>query len=565
MGVRVSTRRKEAGNAQNPSSSDVYERLRWLDDACQSMCRNNPAKAKEYAAEALQLATSFKDVGWMATAYVRSADCARLLSDYGGAAQRLEKAVRLLEGTDGYDLAKSRLFRSQGKMCSDHRGDTHAAIVWYDRALVKARTAQDPREVAQCLLRLGESYLNIGGRGHSATLLAECLELSEAESLGQERATALLMLGLINTDLGQYTLAEDQIHESMELFRKSGDLGGEARATEMLAYWHVRAEKVSGARDLYLRAIRLFERKGDRLQRALALMNMGHLCASLGDHQRALECMDEVVAFGNAGGNPVVGGLGLIGRGESLGETGDLHGAIAAYEKALEIMQDAGLQPQEFRVVGLLARAHEQAGNLGEALVLYKRFMELDRKLVSLEVCRNVLRVPYDRRIREAEKEVEEHREHADRLEEEAANRSGELESIAGRIAENDRLLASLRERLVAMENIGDTVVPALREVIGQIDLNAHRTDIWQTFADRLKTIDQEFIHELVRCSPGLTPAELRVCTLLRISMSNQEIASILNLSARTVESHRLSVRRKLGLAGKDDLLSALAHIQDNA
>ena len=563
MGVQATKQREHGRKEPENRSADLLERLEWLDEACEAMSRNNPAKAREYAAEALRLSLSLKHVGWIATAYVRFADCARLLSEYECAAENLKRAEDLLEGTDGYDVAKARLFRSLGKMSSDHRGDTRSAIEWYNRALEKARRCNDPREIAQCLLRLGESYLNTGARGRSAALLAECLELSDTASIEQERATALVMLGLINTDLGQYALAEEQITTSLNLYKRLGDLGGEARAMELLAYWHVQTNRLQDARDLYHRAVRLFERKGDRLQRALALMNMGHLYAVLADRRRALECLDEVIAYGEAGGNPVIGAMGLVGRGENLAADNDVAGAIVAYEKALVIMKHAGLVPQEFRVVGLLAQAHEQAGNIRESLVLYKRFMELDRELLSLEICRNILRVPYDRKMREAQRRAEERRGQADQMEEEVVNRSRELESIAEHIARNDMLLTSLRDRLLAMKSGNDGMAPVLQNVIRQIDNNAQRADVWRAFAERLETVDEKFAHILLARFPELTPAELRVCTLLRLSMSNREIATLLNLSRRTVESHRLGIRRKLGLAGQDDLVSALEQVQD--
>lgn len=45
-----------------------------------------------------------------------------------------------------------------------------------------------------------------------------------------------------------------------------------------------------------------------------------------------------------------------------------------------------------------------------------------------------------------------------------------------------------------------------------------------------------------------LTPSELRVCTLVRAMLSTREIASRLHIDERTVENHRVRIRRKLGL-----------------
>lgn len=50
--------------------------------------------------------------------------------------------------------------------------------------------------------------------------------------------------------------------------------------------------------------------------------------------------------------------------------------------------------------------------------------------------------------------------------------------------------------------------------------------------------------------SSSLTAQELRVADLIRQDASSKEIAQVMNISTRTVETHRENIRRKLGLAG---------------
>ncbi|HXX53077.1 MAG TPA: helix-turn-helix transcriptional regulator, partial [Thermodesulfovibrionales bacterium] len=58
-----------------------------------------------------------------------------------------------------------------------------------------------------------------------------------------------------------------------------------------------------------------------------------------------------------------------------------------------------------------------------------------------------------------------------------------------------------------------------------------------------------------------LTPKEIEVCALIRIGLSNKEIASRLFLSVETVEKHRKNIRRKLGLVGKG--INLQTHLTD--
>jgi len=54
-----------------------------------------------------------------------------------------------------------------------------------------------------------------------------------------------------------------------------------------------------------------------------------------------------------------------------------------------------------------------------------------------------------------------------------------------------------------------------------------------------------------------LTPRELEVADMVRQGKSNKEIAEVLHISVRSVESHRRWIRRKLGLLGKKANLRA--------
>jgi DNA-binding CsgD family transcriptional regulator len=61
----------------------------------------------------------------------------------------------------------------------------------------------------------------------------------------------------------------------------------------------------------------------------------------------------------------------------------------------------------------------------------------------------------------------------------------------------------------------------------------------------------------------GFSPTELQVATLVKDGNKSKEIASLLNVSQRTVDFHRLSIRKKLGLKNaKENLRTHLISLQ---
>ncbi len=60
---------------------------------------------------------------------------------------------------------------------------------------------------------------------------------------------------------------------------------------------------------------------------------------------------------------------------------------------------------------------------------------------------------------------------------------------------------------------------------------------------------------------PGLTPSEIRLSSLIRLDLSSKEIASILNISSKSVEMNRYRLRKKMQLSGSINLSEFIRNI----
>ena len=67
---------------------------------------------------------------------------------------------------------------------------------------------------------------------------------------------------------------------------------------------------------------------------------------------------------------------------------------------------------------------------------------------------------------------------------------------------------------------------------------------------------------ELVDCIARLTPRERQVMDLLAVGKSSKAIAKALDISVRTVESHRRTVLRKINVSSAAELARAVARLQ---
>ena len=88
--------------------------------------------------------------------------------------------------------------------------------------------------------------------------------------------------------------------------------------------------------------------------------------------------------------------------------------------------------------------------------------------------------------------------------------------------------------------------------------------DDWSAFERGLDSQHQEFIKRLSALHPSLTRTEIRIGSMLKLGLNTHEIATLLHLSERSVESCRVVIRRKLGMKKGEDIRALLELIYRN-
>ena len=69
---------------------------------------------------------------------------------------------------------------------------------------------------------------------------------------------------------------------------------------------------------------------------------------------------------------------------------------------------------------------------------------------------------------------------------------------------------------------------------------------------ENLREITVGFGLELSRKMHRLTQKEIELCSMIKQGLTSKEIGAMLNISPRTVETHRTHIRKKLGITGPE-------------
>lgn len=93
-----------------------------------------------------------------------------------------------------------------------------------------------------------------------------------------------------------------------------------------------------------------------------------------------------------------------------------------------------------------------------------------------------------------------------------------------------------------------------IRNLIKQIDFNfSHDTD-WEDFKHSFEKVHQDFFRNIQQRTGGLTPAEMKLASLMRLNLNSKEIASSLGISMDSLRISRYRLRKKLNLEKGDSL-----------
>ncbi|MGB2929959.1 MAG: LuxR C-terminal-related transcriptional regulator, partial [Desulfobacterales bacterium] len=154
---------------------------------------------------------------------------------------------------------------------------------------------------------------------------------------------------------------------------------------------------------------------------------------------------------------------------------------------------------------------------------------------------------------KQAEKEL---RKSHNQLEQRVEDRTRELKNQTKKLEEVNTalrvLLTKRDEDKIYLEenvlsNVNNLILPYLNKLKKTVLDDSQKISL-EILESNINEIISPFAHKLSSKYMSLTPAEIRVANFVKQGIQTKEIANLLNISKKTVESHRENIRKKIGI-----------------
>ncbi|MCF8370065.1 MAG: LuxR C-terminal-related transcriptional regulator [Bacteroidales bacterium] len=200
---------------------------------------------------------------------------------------------------------------------------------------------------------------------------------------------------------------------------------------------------------------------------------------------------------------------------------------------------------------------------IGLTYFLINRRIERLKKLMALK---------QQREIEQKEKKIQEEREKTEKeliglrnekLRDEVIHKSKELANSANSIIHKNQVLNEIKAdlKLMAEESKNLFVQRKIKGLLRKIDKDIEDDQGHEIFRSNFDRVHENFIAQIRKAHPDLTPKDLQMVSYLRMNMSTKEIAPMLNISVRGVEISRYRLRKKLGLQHDHNLTDYILNI----
>jgi tetratricopeptide (TPR) repeat protein len=485
------------------------------------------------------------------------------ISDYNNAIMHFDEAIksyRQLGKNDRVFRAMNNLaivYQNQGKM--DSSLNTHLQVLRYLDSLGIGGDM------------LASSMWNIGNVKHNLLKHEESIKWYEkAKSIYQETGdTGYIIdlnhqIALSHTALGNLKKAEQGLDECIQYYRQEGMKVALAGSLENISEVYILSEKYQEAENNLIEALSISKKEQAGFLPGQIYRRLVELYLAIGDLNNAERygkiSIENAKEYGRD--KKLITDYQLLSQ---VYERKSQFSASLDYYKKFHAQNDSIFGLEKLNAINVLQLEYQEFKNQQEVKLLEEqnRLAQLKQNgliagIIAITIIFGVLVFALRQRLSKNRLAKEKAQQELAFNQKELTFKQKELTAYALQIAQKNEVLEGVKTKVAEVNNNDPR---QLQRIINTINFNQNDDDSWEGFRQRFMDLHKDFESIVKRDYPEITPNELRLMSLLKMNLSNKEIANILNVSADGIKKARYRLRKKLALETSDSLESFILQL----
>ncbi len=531
----------------------IKDRANFLLQNIRHFAHSHPNDLLQSFEEVHTAALATRDQRGQYLALIGLGRCYRILAEYDNALSCLQTALGFFESLKDAEKAAS-ILQDIG-VIHRIRGEHSQALENYHRVLEICEGQKELRLLSAMIHNaVGIVHGSIGDYNNGLQSFHQSLELYRQEDDDRGVASALSNIGNMHSHLEEYQQAEQCYDKVMEIRKRENDVPGIAIVHHNLGRVYLQQGRLDRAEEAEMAALHVFQRIGDRHGEIRALGYLGQISEAKGDLDGAHSYAANSYTLAEEIGDADVLEQGLTDSGRIQLQKGEPAVAYSLLKRASAIARERGNKANESHIRKVLAECCAALGNYNEAYTQSQQSLQLYQDVLNRKKQKELAELQMRHELEDARKEKEIYRLRNEQLEMSARQKSNELAAMAMSLVRKSEMIESLKKQVrESLQTAHENFQEIVDEIFEAADRRGTSSD-WALFEQRLSETLSGFVQNISARFPSLTPIELRVCSLVHMGLSTREIAGIMNIGERSVESHRYRLRKKLGLSKEADL-----------
>ncbi|MCG8374045.1 MAG: tetratricopeptide repeat protein [Balneolales bacterium] len=485
-------------------------------------------EAMEYALKARSVAQFVSSDSLLGFAQKRIARVNTRLGNYQLAAEQMYKAIEIGETLEDKTLL-GMAYQDLGNVF-DYDAEYEAAEEFYLKAIEVFEEIGNEIQVAGLIGNLGSMAYEDEDYKRALELHRESLKTLLANNHKRWLANTYNNISVTYRELGEYDSTLFYIRKTLQLDIEAGYKMGIAQDYEMMGEIYLRRNQNELAKEHFLMGYGIAKDIGVLDRQKTMSLRLFKADSALGNHKEAGEWLNNAYDIRDSVYNQE--------QAWALAEMRELYEAEQRDREIAFLNQEAELKTTRNSLIGF-------------SLVLIIGIMGLVWSRQRVTQRQELQLLEKDKII--AEQELESKETETEYLKKELTN-------YALHIAQKNEFLNQIKTEMADLRSkvSNNDAVKHINQVGSKIYRNTTINQELEDFQTHVDQVCEGFFQRLTHKFPNLSNQEKRLAALVRLNLSSKDIASIFNISPKSVDQGRYRLRKKLDLDSNENLSNYL-------